>query len=258
MYDDDLYCLPSTLNFEVRHSKIIIVSTPVFAFDVSFPNEMPLWLDCWLSRLCMHTCVWYNKVQQSSHLDADTQTQADRQTGRQTDRLTDWQTDRQAFTHARTLAQTHAHKHTHTHAHTHTCTHTHAHTHTHIHTHTHTHVHTLTRSLPHILSVPPSRPPPLHSLSLSLSLSLVFAKKNVKRMKCTLGNPKHWLSFGDYIPRVPNQNGVSQAWYIVEIYHSGWKSLICCLTILNMPLWRKWSGIDGPAWTIFWHAAISK
>ena len=27
-------------------------------------------------------------------------------------------------------------------------------------------------------------------------------------------------------PRVPDQNGVSQAWYIVEMHHSGWEPLI--------------------------------
>ena len=30
-----------------------------------------------------------------------------------------------------------------------------------------------------------------------------------------------------YISRVPEQNGVSQAWYIVKIYHSGWKPSMC-------------------------------
>ena len=29
------------------------------------------------------------------------------------------------------------------------------------------------------------------------------------------------------ISRVPGQNGVSRAWYIVEIHHSGWKPSIC-------------------------------
>ena len=29
------------------------------------------------------------------------------------------------------------------------------------------------------------------------------------------------------ISRVPDQNGVSQAWYIEEIHHSGWKPSIC-------------------------------
>ena len=32
-----------------------------------------------------------------------------------------------------------------------------------------------------------------------------------------------------YISRVPNQNGVSQAWYLVEIHHSGRKPSICIL-----------------------------
>ena len=34
-----------------------------------------------------------------------------------------------------------------------------------------------------------------------------------------------------YISRVPDQNGVSQEWYIVEIFHSGWKSSIFFLTV---------------------------
>ena len=29
------------------------------------------------------------------------------------------------------------------------------------------------------------------------------------------------------ISRVPDQNGASLAWSIVEIYHSGWKPSIC-------------------------------
>ena len=43
----------------------------------------------------------------------------------------------------------------------------------------------------------------------------------------------HWNYIGVYILgwglilRVSDQNGVFQAWYIVEIHHSGWKPLIC-------------------------------
>ena len=34
------------------------------------------------------------------------------------------------------------------------------------------------------------------------------------------------------ISRVPDQNGVSQAWYLVEIHHSGWKpSILACVSL---------------------------
>ena len=35
------------------------------------------------------------------------------------------------------------------------------------------------------------------------------------------------------ISRVPDQNGVSQAWYIAEIHHSGRKPLICKVIIIK-------------------------
>ena len=46
------------------------------------------------------------------------------------------------------------------------------------------------------------------------------------------------------ILRVPNQNGVSQAWYILEIYHSGWKPskiilLVCHVLCLPLTLFKK-------------------
>ena len=36
------------------------------------------------------------------------------------------------------------------------------------------------------------------------------------------------------ISRVPDQNGVCQAWYIVEIHHSGWKPSIYSFCVINV------------------------
>ena len=79
------------------------------------------------------------------------------------------------------------------------------------------------------LSLSPS-PPPSLSLSLpvfsplffSISLPLFTAKNKTK----TKQNKQKNIHPKTLILRVPDQNGVSQAWYTVEKHHSGWEPSI--------------------------------
>ena len=62
-------------------------------------------------------------------------------------------------------------------------------------------------------------------------------------LRCPSLERRIWGSIS--ISRVPNQNGVSQAWYIVEIHHSGREPSICAVEIF-------W--VESYLWLQDWHS----
>ena len=59
-----------------------------------------------------------------------------------------------------------------------------------------------------------------------LCLQHVIATSGISQVQSELFNTDNWSCRGHNKSKVPNQNGVSQAWYTVQIHHSGWETLI--------------------------------
>ena len=70
-----------------------------------------------------------------------------------------------------------------------------------------------------------------------VSMACYHGDRSPRQARLENGHFFH-LNVISFISRVPNQNGVSQVWYIVEVHHSGRKpSIFMCMTVnFSMPL----------------------
>ena len=110
------------------------------------------------------------------------------------------------------------------------------------------------------------------------SLQIHFQKNVIYIWIPHIPDGKSWLAHLcqkiTSILRVPDQNGVSQAWYIVEIHHSGWEpwiltwsdtqaalpltSFCSCSCLLSSSCWISASDRDWPDWPpCCWRAQLA-